>query len=147
MDNGVVVAPRSMTGSPVKRTKYKKTIRPIYSAALKNIGQVLADQKWKFMDPTLSSTSLTELFENYTMGILDIFCPQKVVYLRPDQKPFITEEMKILKRRTMREYEKRGKSNVYLNMKKCFAAKYEGEANKYKQKIIDDVLSGERNSA
>ena len=35
--NGVVVAPRSMTGSPVKRTKYYMTIRPINSAALKNI--------------------------------------------------------------------------------------------------------------
>ena len=69
---------------------------------MNNIGQVLTNETWKFMDPGLTSTQLTELFQYYTEGVLNIFCPEKQVFSRPDEKPFITENMKILKRSIMR---------------------------------------------
>ena len=62
------------------------------------------------MDPGLTSTQLTELFHFYTEGVLTMFCPEKQVFSRPDDKPFVTEEMKIFKSNIMLEYEKRGKS-------------------------------------
>ena len=69
------------------------------------------------------------------------------MYSRPDDKPFISEDMKILKRRIMREYEKRGKSLKYLDLKKCFTGKFENEISKYTEKVLDDVRNGNRNSA
>ena len=95
------------------------------------------------MDPGLISTQLTELFQYYTEGLLNIFCSEKQVFSRPDEKPFITENMKILKRSIMREYEKRGKSQKYRKLKASFQEKYEKEALKYKDKIIDDVRIGD----
>ena len=69
------------------------------------------------------------------------------MYSRFNEKPFINEDMKNLKRRTQREYEKRGKSEKYKNMKRCFKTKFEAEASKYKERIIEDVKTGNRNSA
>ena len=142
--NGVVVTPRSDCNNPPKRTKYVRTIRPITTSALNDIGQVLTQQTWQFMDPALTSTQLTELFQFYTEEILNLFCPKKQVLSRPDEKPFITEDMKLLKRRIMREYEKRHKSAKYYELKELFQQKYETEIIKYKEKIIDDVRNGDR---
>ena len=91
------------------------------------------------MDPNLTPTELTELFEFYTGGILDVFCPKKRIFSRPGQKPFITEDMKILKRKILREYEKRGKTLRYFELKNAFQ-------DKYKNKIFEEIKTGNRNS-
>ena len=145
--NGVVVTPLAVTAKPVRRQKFVRTIRPITSSVINNIGQVLVDENWLFMNPDLSPTELTELFEFYTGGILDAFCPQKYVYSRPNDKPFISEDMKIIKRWIMREYEKRGKSVKYCNLKESFDRKFETEVAKYTEKILEDVRTGNRNCA
>ena len=97
--NGVVMTPHTAMSQPVRRQKYIRTVRPITNSAINNIGQVLVDEEWNFMDPNLTPTELTELFEFYTGGIIDVFCPKKRIFSRPGQKPFITEDMKILKRK------------------------------------------------
>ena len=100
--NGVVVTPRTVTDVPVKRQKTLRTIRPITSSSIVNIGQVFTNEKWQFMNPELPPTQLTELFEYYTGEVLNTFCPQKQVFARPDESPFVTESMKVLKRNIMR---------------------------------------------
>ena len=140
--NGVVVTARTETDIPVKRIKIVRTIRPITSSSIENMGQVFTSEKWLFMDPELSSTQLTELFQFYTGEILNTFCPQKQVLSRPDDDPFVTENMKILKRSILREYEKRGKSLKYFEMKNSFEQKVKLEVAKYKLKIFDDVKYG-----
>ena len=75
------------------------------------------------MDPDLTPTQLTELFQYYTGEILNTFCPQKQVLSRPDDDPFVTENMKVLKRNILREYEKRGKSLKYFEMKSSYEQK------------------------
>ena len=96
--DGVVVDKRTDTGRPVLKPKIRRTIRPISTSAIRNIGQVFTAEEWNFLDPSLPPSSLVELFEYYTGQILDTFCPSKVIFSRPNDSPFITEEMKILKR-------------------------------------------------
>ena len=50
-----------------------------------------------------------------------------------NQNPFITEEKKILKRTILREYEKRGKSLRYFELKTIFNDKKNNEASKYEK--------------
>ena len=114
------------------------------SSAVNNIGQVLTNETWQFMDPCLSATSLTGLFEYYTGEVLNTFCPEKRVFNRPDENPFVTEEMKTLKRSIMREYEKRNISSKYKEMKARFKHKMEIQVLKYKEKVLDDVKNGNR---
>ena len=141
--NGVVVVPRK-SAIPVKKLQIARTIRPITRSAITNIGQILTNENWQFMDQQLSPTDLTELFEYYTGEILNTFCPEKVIFSRPGANPFVTEEMKVLKRSIMREYEKRGKSEKYKDLKDKFNQKMKKQASLYKEKVLNDVLTGDR---
>ena len=144
---GVVVNPISGTGQPVRRKKFVKTVRPITSSSLLKIGQVLNAEEWQFMiDAEGSPTQLTESLQNYANFLLDKFCPQKQVFYRKDDVPFITEEIKILKRKIMREYEKKGKTQKYFTLKSQFSQKLQNERIKYRQKLEDEVISGDRTS-
>ena len=142
--NGVVVIPRADANRPARKQKIIRTIRPITSSSIDNIGQVLCTEKWLFMNPELSPTDLTELFEFYSGEIVNLFCPQKEVFSRPNDLPFITENMKCLKRSILREYEKRGKSLKYYDLKNSFEEKFELETSKYTEKIFEDVRNGNR---
>ena len=133
---GVVVIPKTVTDYPLTTQKYVRTIRPITTSAINNIGQVLTKEKWLFMDTTLSSTDLTELFQYFTGEVLNIFCPTKNVYARPNELPWVTENMKALKRARMTEYEKRGKSIKYFELKSLFEQKMKNEVMKYKIKYL-----------
>ena len=143
--NGVVVSP--ISDKPFKRTKLVKKIRPIPQSSLDKIGQVLTNETWKFMDQSLSSTQLVDLFEFYSGGVLDIFCPEKLVHYRADEKPFITEKMKIMKRNIMREYDRKGKSDRYFQLKSIFKGELDKQVSKYKEKIMEDVRNGDRSSS
>ena len=55
--------------------------------------------------------------------------------------------MKVLKRKIMREYEKRGKSPRYHEMKKTLDEKLRSEKIKYKDKVLNEVCNGTRNAA
>ena len=143
---GVVVAPKADPYKPGARHKVYRTIRPVPDSAVNNLGQVFGEESWKFMDPLLSPTDLTDLFEYFTGEILNIFCPTKVVSSRPVDKPWITEDIKITKRKLQREYERKGKSNIYFQLKNLYEEKTRKEANKYKDKLLEQVRSGERKS-
>ena len=83
----------------------------------------MVEEEWKFLNPSLSPTSLVELFEYYTGEILNTFCPSKVIFSRPNDSTWITEEIKILKRKIMRIYEKKGKIEDYRALKTSYDVK------------------------
>ena len=91
------------------------------------------------MDPNLSPSQLTEQFEQYTGKIIDDHCPTKEILTTADHKPYVTEDMKLLKRSIMREYEKRGKSSKYFKLKGTFTQKLHKEVEKYRLKIETEV--------
>ena len=46
----------------------------------------------------------------------------------------------------MREYEKKGKTQKYFTLKSQFSQKLQNERIKYRQKLEDEVISGDRTS-
>ena len=99
------------------------------------------------MDPALTTTQLNELYQSYTTNLVNTYCPEKEITFRPNDKPYVNEKMKQIKRQTMREYEKHGKSNKYFELKQTFENKMISEAEKYKTKIVEEVVNGNRGSA
>ena len=108
---------------------------------------MFTQETWFFISPNLSSTNLTELFEIYATETLDTFCPIKRIVERPGENPFMREDMKKLKRKLMREYEKRGKSDLYFYLKNDLDEKVKSEKLKYKNKVIEEVKTGSRSSS
>ena len=99
------------------------------------MGQVIVNEDWLFMNPALSPTNLTEFLQYYTGKMLDTFCPEKVCFVRPDEKPWITENIRILRRKYQREYEKRGKTSKYFELKQSYDEKLANEQQKYDLKL------------
>ena len=59
--------------------------------------------------------------------------------LGPQDKAFITAELKRMARLKNREYLKKGKSEKYLKLKKQFEVKYKEEAAKYLRKSLEGI--------
>ena len=144
---GVVYIPINTVDEVANKQKVTRTIRPITDAGIRNIGQVFTHEKWEFLDPSLSPSTLTSLFTSYTKDIINNFCPEKTIVERPGSNPFMTEDMKVLKRKTMREYEKRGKSSKYLELRTNLDQKIKKEKLKYKDKVLEQVFNGTRSSS
>ena len=78
--------------------------------------------------------------------VLEIF-PEKAITVSDKDQPFFTEELRLLRRRRQREYQKRGRSDKYLELKERFEETLKNEARKYKEKVIQRVKDGDIKSS
>ena len=63
----------------------------------------------------------------------------KEMRIGSQDKPFITAELKKIDRRKRREYQKRGKTEKFLQLKKQFDFKYKEAAEKYLNKHMEEL--------
>ena len=99
------------------------------------------------LEDTYTSTQLVEAFEKKNVELTNSTFPFKKVILSEDDKPHFTEELRLLKRQRQRIYRREGRSHRYKEKKKEFKEKERIEACKYKEKVNQEVLLGERISA
>ena len=95
----------------------------------------------------LSSSKMVDVFQKMTTNLQDIHFPLKRITVSPYDKPWITEELKMIRRRRQRIYRKQGRSPAYLQLKKEFNDKLENESTKYMNKIYEEVSNGKRGSS
>ena len=72
--------------------------------------------------------------------------PKRVVSTRPGDLPYFTEQLKTLRQKRNRIYQRVGKSVQYFRAQEEFEAKLKSEAMKYKDKIVQEVINGKRGS-
>ena len=70
---------------------------------------------------------------------IDSFFPENKVKFAINDKPFITLELKQLKRRRQREYIKNGKSPKYFQLKNELSKKFKKVAENYLKKIWNQL--------
>ena len=145
--NGVSAVPISSANSQRKCQARKVEVRPLPESLILKFGEVLANEKWEFLSPGMSSTDLVDAYEKYTSNLVNNIFPLKTVTVSEKDKPYFTEELKKLRRQRQRIYCKSGRSPKYLNIKAQFDQKLKAEAAKYQQKIQAEVLEGKRNNA
>jgi hypothetical protein len=85
----------------------------------------------------MSATDQSVAFEQLMSNKLNQFCSEKKVRLGSQDKPFITAELKRIKRQKSREYIKRGKTKKYKNFDKFFETNYKIEAENFLNKNLD----------
>ena len=90
-----------------------------------------------FMDDDLSTSDLAKNLQERLASKLDEFCPLTSFKLSSQDKAWINPELKALKRKRMREYQKQGKSEKYKKLEKEFKLKLKTVAEKYLQKKLD----------
>ena len=113
---------------------------------IREFGKQIGNFSWDFLASSLTSTELTEAFQSKIMNLIDLHFPLKTISVSETDQPWITNELKKLKRARIREYCKHGKSQKYQDLKKLFYDKQEEAVKHYTQKIIGEVRTGTRTS-
>ena len=139
-DHSVPIAvPHKDRHNPPVRNYRIHNYRPLPSSGVHKFGQWIVGQQWENIRDNVSPTEQVRCFETLLSEKLDEFCPQKTMKIGTHDKPFITAELKRLDRQKMREYNKRGKTQKYLNLAKSFELKYNAAAEAYLRKNLDTL--------
>ena len=145
--NGVLAIQVSNTGSKKRTTKEIKIVQPMPQSSIFQFSESIDAADWYQMLDGLSSSDMVDLFQKMTIDLKDIHFPKKTISITPYDKPWITEELKVIRRRRQRIYRKEGRSMAYLNLKDEFDKKLKLEAAKYVKKLNEEVSSGKRGSS
>ena len=117
------------------------------SSSIMEFSQSLRTINWSLMLVGSSSSVMVDTFQKMTNELKDIHFPLKRISISPYDKPWITEELKSIRRRRQRIYRKEGRSEAYLELKCEFDTKLNAESNKYCNKIHEEVTNGKRGSS
>ena len=145
--NGVLVVPLNNTEANKGTSKEIKFVRPMPDSSVQDYRQSIGKINWSVMIDGMSSSCMVDLFQKMVTDLVDIHFPLKKITVSSYDKPWITEELKALRRRRQRLYRKHGRSPEYLLIKSEFDKKLEAEAIKFKDKIIEEVSDGKRGSS
>ena len=145
--SGVIAVPITSTSSQRKSQVRKVEVRPLPDSLILKFGEKLANEEWDFFTPQMSPTDLVDAYEKYTSQLISQVFPTKTVTISDKDKPYMTEELKKLRRQRQRVYCKTGRSPKYLNIKSQFDLKLRVEAKKYQERIVAEVLEGKRTSS
>ena len=127
--------------------RLKKTlVRPMPESGILKFGDILAKKDWVCFTPEMSPTALVEVFQTYTKSLVNEIFPQKTVSISEKDLPYLTEELKLLRRQRQRIYRKVGRAPKYIEVKTKFDLKLRQAAQKYNEKIKAEVLEGKRTS-
>ena len=144
--NGVLVSPLHNLVDTKKTPKEIKFVRPLPDSSILGYRESIANIDWSLMLGGLSSSEMVDTFQLMTTDLVDIHFPLKKISVSRYDKPWITEELKLLRRQRKRKYRKEGRSPDYLKLKKEFDQKQLAEVDKYRNKIVKEVAEGKRGS-
>ena len=145
--NGVFALPITSSNSLRTTVARKIQVRPMPESLMLKFGQILANETWNILEPQMTSTELVDKFELHTSQLVNSVFPLKTVTVSDRDKPYMTEELKKLRRQRQRAYSKTGRSPKYLNIKAQFDVKLKAEAQKYQEKVKAEVIEGKRSSS
>ena len=89
---------------------------------------------------------MVQKYEEMVKKIVEETFPLKSIQISDYGQPWLTEELRSLKRTRMTEYSRHGNSAEHTELKAKFDRKFQTEVEKYKQKIELEVTEGKRDS-
>ena len=115
-------------------------------SSINQFRQSISSINWPFMIEGMSSSAMVDSYQKITSDLTEIHFPLKRITITPYDKPWVTEELKLLRRRRQRLYRKEGRSSSYLKVKEEFDKKLKSEVDKYTNKLKEEVANGKRGS-
>ena len=141
---GVIYTPHTSTVHPPKTQKVRKEIRPLPESLLDVFEEKLTNADFSLVYSQPTTTLMVSKYQNMMISMIEETFPAKVITVSADDKPWFSEDLRTLKRRRLREYNRHGKSSKYLELEKKFDEKFHIELEKYRLKIEDEVSQGKK---
>ena len=116
---GVECLPRTTLAPAGGQVREKILVRRFPESKIIDFGFTLVDQDWEGLKDSMESTELVDTFVQMSSNLVDKAFPQKEILVGPDDKPYFTEELLLLKRRRQRAYRLYGRRSIkYLQLEK-----------------------------
>ena len=142
-----ICVPHTDRYNPPTRRYKNVTYRPLPDTCINEFGQWITKETFKGIENDISANDHAKALESLLMGNLDKFCPLKSFRVGPQDKAWITPELKSLSRRKQREWLKNGKSAKYDDLSAKFSTKYEAAAEKYMRTKIEALKTAQPGKA
>ena len=142
---GVLLLPSA--NQSYSRKRKIKYIRPMPDSLISSYKENLANVNFAELFKNMSTDTMTDTLVDITTKLFTQTFPEKRIVIYDSDKPWFNEELRALKRKRIREYTKHGKSLKYLDIADTFATKMKEAANKYTEKLKEEVKTGKRGSA
>ena len=123
------------------RTFRNITVRPITHSGISKLEIWFKTQTWDQILMVNCVNKKVENLQNMVCNKVQEYLPIKNRKIAVDDQPWYTEELKNLKRKKSREYNKNRKSEKYMILNNKYEKKLKMAKRKYKKKTIDDVLT------
>ena len=143
--SGVSATPNTRQGPPANRNIIKKVIRPLPESLLQSFEIKLAEQNFDVLR-NLSVENMVAKYQDITNSILSETFPEKTIIVSAEDVPWYNEKLRQIKRQRLREYDKHGRSEKYLEIAANFERIFKCERSKYFEKIQLEVTEGKRGS-
>ena len=132
-----------------KRKRNTKVIkfRSFPASGIIEFGNRITHEDWSFLNPEMDSTELVNLFETINGNVVEEVFPLQEMKVNGDDQQWMNVKLKKLKRQRQRVYQKQGKSEKYSRLKKEFEEEKRKAVELYKEKVIDQLKEGKRNSS
>ena len=131
--------PHTDPSNPPARVYRTVVSRPLPDSKLRSFGQWITAETWNGIVDDEDPSNQVETFDELMNQNIDKHFPLKVTKIGVGDKPYITAELKRLKRKRMNEYRKRGKSAKYERLKAEFTEKLDKAAKKFLRKNVDSL--------
>ena len=145
--HGVLAVPVTSSNTQRKSETRSITVRPMPESQICKFGSEIVKEDCSFLLPNMTSSEMVATFENHIEDMVNANFPLKTVKISDWDKPYMTQELKYLRRKRQRIYRKWGKSQKYLKIKCEFDQKLKSEAEKFRQKILSEVRNGKLGSS
>ena len=142
-----IIYPVNNTSINEQKQYTSKTSRPLPDSGVREFGKLIVEEDWASVREEDSAGVQEEALQDILTRYLDKAAPTKTVRLGPQDKPFLTKELKILDRRRKREYTKNGKSQKYLDISDSYCRKLKLAGKQFLKKNVDSLMAAEPGQA
>ena len=124
-----------------------KTARHLPDSGLEQFDQWISSEEWRYLPVDASTSDQVEYLQSILEEKVNTIFPRKTFKIFPQDKPFITSELKTLDRLKKREYMKHGRSEKYLKLKDNFDLKYQKAASNHLEKNVMSLTESDPGEA
>ena len=134
----------SQFGCPTRKSRLV-TCRPLPQSGIDKMGSWIVRQSWQELYQCKDVNSKAELLQNLMKQKLDEFLPTKVMKLTDDDKPWVTQQVKDLDRKSKREFYKHNKSEKWIQLRQQFEDKCQKAKQDYYRNTVEDLKQSNPN--
>ena len=121
--------------TPKEKNYEVKSIRPFPESGILEFGQWIQIESFNCVSSAESSTEKVAAFEHLMAEKVDTTFPSKNIRIYNDDKEFMNDKLRKLRRQKSREYRKHKKSSKFLELQQTYLEMKEANCKEYVQKI------------